>query len=266
MIAPDSGVSPFYSGRMTDVVAVVTGATQGIGTAIARRFAREGANVVVNSRSAERVTAVVAEMQREGLGVAGFAGDMTVPAQANALADNAVSLFGRIDTWVNNAGMNFITPSLEISPEKFREIIDLDLNAVFYASQAAGRHMVRQGSGVIIQIGSIYSEVGMRDRAAYCAAKHGVIGLTKALSSEWAPMGVRVVCVQPGYTRTPMDEQARGRGAYVDEDVQRRTPMGRFASPEEVAGVVAFAASRDAAFMSGSSLTIDGGWIAYGGW
>jgi 3-oxoacyl-[acyl-carrier protein] reductase len=119
---------------------------------------------------------------------------------------------------------------------------------------------------VIIQIGSIFGEVGMPMRAAYCSAKHGLIGLTKVLASEWAPHGVRVVCLNPAYVRTALDEADQASGDYTDSDIERRTPLGRYGSAEEVANTALFLASDESSYITGTAITVDGGWMAYGGW
>jgi 3-oxoacyl-[acyl-carrier protein] reductase len=180
--------------------------------------------------------------------------------------DTALEHFGGLHVWVNNAGINAIKPSLELEPEAFRRVIEVNLNACFYGSQAAARAMIQQRQGVIIQIGSIFGEVGMPMRAAYCSAKHGLIGLTKALASEWAPHGVRVVCLNPAYVRTALDEADQASGDYTDSDIERRTPLGRYGSAEEVANTALFLASDESSYITGAAITVDGGWMAYGGW
>ena len=255
------------SGRLQGRVAVVTGSSGGIGLAIATEFAREGASVVVNSRDAGRAEQAASSLAEQGLSVFGFAADIRRPADAQALAGAAVERYGRLDIWVNNAGINVIKPALELSPEEWVQVIETNLNGCFYGAQAAGRYMVPRRSGVIIQIGSIIGEVGLPRRAPYTTAKHGLIGLTKVLATEWARDNVRVVCLDPGYVATGLaiKSQARG-GTFTAADIERRTPMGRLAEPVEVARVAVFLASDDASYITGSHITVDGGWVAYGGW
>jgi 3-oxoacyl-[acyl-carrier protein] reductase len=142
----------------------------------------------------------------------------------------------------------------------------VNLTGTFLCAQAAARHMLDAGRGVVINIASVFAATGMPMRAAYAASKHGVVGLTKVLASEWATRGVRVVAVDPAYVRTALDDADREAGGYTADDIARRTPMGRYAEPEEVARVVAFLASDDASFITGSEIPVDGGWLAYGGW
>lgn len=246
--------------------AVVTGSSSGIGKAIALRLASEGVRVVINSRMLERAQSVADELRERGLDAIAVAADIAKPEEAQRLAEACLERFDRLDIWVNNAGTNAIAPSIELEADAYRAVIDVNLNGVFFGSQAAGRVMVPQRSGVIIQIGSIFGEVGMPMRAAYCSAKHGLVGLTKVLASEWAPHGVRVLAVEPAYIRTALDQQDQQTGDYSNADIERRTPMRRYGTVEEVASVVAFAASDEATYLTGISIPVDGGWVAYGGW
>lgn len=223
--------------------------------------------MVVNSREASRAEEAASKLMAEGFSAFGFAADIRDPVQARSLASAAVEHFGRLDLWVNNAGVNVIKPALELEPEEWARVIDTNLSGCFYGSQAAARHMVPQKSGVIIQIGSIIGEVGLPRRAPYATAKHGLIGLTKVLATEWAKDNVRVVCLDPGYVATGLAIKSQSRGgAFTAADIERRTPMGRLADPVEVARVAVFLASDDASYITGSHITVDGGWVAYGGW
>src|SRR5439155_26290549 len=216
------------SRRLEGKVAVVTGSSGGIGRAIAYELAREGASVVINSRDVARAQDAAAAMEREGLGATAFAADVRDPVQARALASAAVDRFGRLDVWVNNAGVNVIKPALELEPEEWAQVIDTNLSACFYGSQAAARHMVPQKSGVIIQIGSIIGEVGLPRRVPYTAAKHGLIGLTKVLGAEWARDNVRGVCLAPGDISAGLGVKSQTRGgAFAAADVERLTAVGR---------------------------------------
>jgi 3-oxoacyl-[acyl-carrier protein] reductase len=257
---------PDAARRLDGRSAVVTGSSGGIGLAIATEFARQGASVVVNSRDADRADATAASLAAEGFSVAAFAADMRRPEDARALADVAVERFGRLDVWVNNAGVNVIKPALELDADEWRRVIDTNLSGCFYGSQAAARHMIPNKRGVIIQIGSIIGEVGLPRRVPYTTAKHGLIGLTKVLATEWAKDNVRVVCLDPGYVATGLATKSAAGGAFTTADIERRTPMGRLAEPVEVARVAVFLASDDASYITGSHITVDGGWVAYGGW
>src|SRR5205085_1742819 len=192
--------------------------------------------------------------------------DLTQPEHAKALASAAVDRLGGLDIWVNNAGVNVIAPAVELAAGDWKRVIDTNLNGCFYGSQAAARVMLPKRSGVIIQIGSIFGELGLPTRAAYTAAKHGLVGLTKALAGEWAADNVRVVCLEPGYILAGLGLKGQELGAFTAEEIERRTPMHRFGRPEELANVAVFLASDEASYLTGTHVTVDGGWVAYGGW
>jgi 3-oxoacyl-[acyl-carrier protein] reductase len=252
--------------RLRDRVAVITGSSMGIGEAIAWAYAREGARIVVNSRSEERGERVTRALREEGADAICVPGDVREKAAADRLARAAQERWGALDILVNNAGTSMIGPSEALPEEGWRLTIDTNLTGPFFCAQAAAQVMMPKRRGVILNISSILGEVGLPQRAAYCASKHGLIGLTKALATEWARHGIRVVSVDPGYIKTPMDERDQGSGGYTNADIERRTPTGRFGTVEEVAQVCTFLASDDASYVTGSCVTVDGGWVAYGGW
>jgi 3-oxoacyl-[acyl-carrier protein] reductase len=250
-------------GRLQGKVAVVTGSSGGLGLAILEGFAAEGASVVVNSRDRTRAESVA---HRLGQNAIAFEADIRDPRQVAAMADAAVERFGRLDVWVNNAGVNAVGPAAEMEVEDWRRVIDTNLNGCFYGAQAAARVMLRQKSGVIIQIGSIFGEVGLPTRAPYTTAKHGLVGMTKALAAEWAKDNVRVVCLEPGYVAAGLGLKGQELGVFTAEEIEGRTPMRRFGRPEELVAVAVFLASEEAGFITGTQITVDGGWVAYGGW
>jgi 3-oxoacyl-[acyl-carrier protein] reductase len=250
-------------GRLEGKVAVVTGSSGGLGLAIVEAFASEGAAVVVNSRERARAQAVAGRLGERAIA---FEADIREPAQVEAMAAAAVERFGRLDVWVNNAGVNAIGPAADLDVEEWRRVIDTNLNGCFYGSQAAARVMLRQRSGVIIQIGSIFGELGLPTRAPYTTAKHGLVGMTKALAGEWAKDNVRVVCLQPGYIAAGLGLKGQELGVFTAEQIEGRTPMRRLGKPEELAAVAVFLASDEAAFITGTQITVDGGWVSYGGW
>lgn len=259
--------------KLEDKVAVVTGASMGLGKAVAESLCENGARVVVNSRSLQRAETVTAELKARGFAAISVAADVATSAGNEALVEAAVRTWGRLDIMVNNAGISRNGRSLDLPEAEWLDHINLNLNGLFFGCQVAARQMVKQGAGgVIINIGSVYSDVGNKYRAAYVAAKHGVYGLTKALAAEWAPHGIRVVDVHPAYIQTPMiatdldSAIADPELFFTDADIKRRTPLGRFGRPVDVSRVVAFLASDDAAYITGSAINIDGGWAGYGRW
>ena len=252
--------------ELTDSIAIVTGSSDGIGFATARRLAELGAAVVVNSRSQERADAVARSLTDAGLRATAVGADLATPAGAERLIAGAVAAYGTVDILVNNAGMPSVAAAEELRVEDWRAVLDLNLTAPFLCAQAAGRIMLAKGKGVIVNVGSVYSRLGMRGRVAYSVSKHGLDGLTATLGVEWGARGVRVVSVNAGYTATALVQRAMATGGFSEDDLVRRTPLGRLATPAEIANAIAFVVSDDASFVNATSIYVDGGWTGYGGW
>jgi NAD(P)-dependent dehydrogenase (short-subunit alcohol dehydrogenase family) len=219
-------------------------------------------SVAITSRSEERAKAAAAGIE----GAVGMGAELTADGGPEALVDRVLDELGRLDVLVNNAGAGQLGESETLSREAWQRIIDVDLSATFFCSQAAARPMLAAGRGVIVNVSSLLGHMGLARRAAYSAAKHGVEGLTKTLAAEWARRGVRVMSVAPGYVATELLAGTMKAGGFTFEDVAGRTPLGRLAEPGDVARVVAFLVSDDAAYLTGSSILVDGGWLADGGW
>jgi NAD(P)-dependent dehydrogenase (short-subunit alcohol dehydrogenase family) len=249
--------APALSGR----TALVTGSSRGIGLAVARALAAAGARVVLNSRDAGAVRVAAEQV---GNGAVGLAADLGSPAGAAGLVEAALDAVGSLDILVNNAGMAMAAESTELSTADWQRTIDLDLSAVFYCAQAAGRHMLARGSGSIVNLSSIQAFTPLARRVAYAASKAGVIGITKALAVEWAPE-VRVNAVAPGYVATQMVAELVQAGRVDADAIAARTPMRRMAQPDEIAAAVVFLASDAAGYITGETLMVDGGWTAWAG-
>lgn len=252
--------------QLAGEVAVVTGSTAGIGRSIALALADAGAAVVVTGRRGELAKSVAAEITGAGGRAFAVAADIATEDGVEVLMGAALSEFGAIDVLVNNAGRGYIGPTLNMAAAEWHKVLDLDLTAPFLCAQRAGAVMIEKGSGVIINVASIASTAALPGRAAYTAAKHGILGLTRALAAEWAPSGVRVVAVCPSYVWTDLIETAVAAGKYDATNVAARTPMGRLGTVEEIAAVVVFLASRHASYMTGACIPIDGGWTAHVGY
>ena len=239
-------------------VVLVTGSSRGIGAEIAVKAAAEGASLAVHylgsSTSPERTVARVAEL---GADVAAFEGDLSDGRRAEGVVEQCIGHFGRIDALVNNAGMMPVAPFLEIQPEVWDEVIRTDLTASFHTCRAALPSMLERGSGSIVNIASRLGQVGATEVAHYCAAKAGLIGLTRALAREFGPRGIRVNAVAPGVTVTEMttelvnSEEGRRR--------QREMPLGRFGQPGEVADAVIFLLTDASRLFLGQTLNPNGG-------
>lgn len=245
---------------------LVTGASSGIGAEIARAAAARGAELILVARGREALESLAGELRAGGTEVTVRPADLADASEVDALGRELIDS-GRVpDVLVNNAGAGQVGASETLALEDWQRIIDLDLTAPFRCAQAAARPMLAAGRGVIVNISSLTGHIGLARRAAYTAAKHGLEGLTKTLGVEWARHGVRVMSVAPAYVDTELLAATSRAGGFTLDDVARRTPMGRLAEPREVARVVAFLASDEASFLTGSSVRVDGGWLADGGW
>lgn len=243
-------------------VVIVTGGGRGLGRAISEGFAAAGTHVVLTGRTAATVEAAAAAIAEKGGSATGFAADVSREEDVEALCRAVVERHGRIDALVNNAGINpWYKAAEDTTLDEWRAVVDTNLTGAFLAARAAGRVMLAQGEGAIVNITSVAGRVGLARTTAYCAAKGGLELMTRQLALEWAKKGVRVNAVGPGYFETDLTEGLR-HNAKLAERVTARTPMGRFGHPHELVGACLFLASPAASYITGASLAVDGGWTA----
>jgi NAD(P)-dependent dehydrogenase (short-subunit alcohol dehydrogenase family) len=243
--------------------AIVTGGYRGLGLAFARALAQAGADVVIAARDGDASSAAAETVAREtGRRAVGVGLDVTDRSSVERTVAIAVESTGRLDIVVNNAGVCFHRPALEVPDDEWHQVFDINVHGLWLMSQVAGRHMAAHGGGRIVNIGSISADIVNRPQwqPAYNASKAAVHQLTKSLAAEWAPLGIRVNAVAPGYVKTemaPVDEP-RFRRQWIED-----APMQRYATPEEIAPTVVYLASDASSFMTGSVVTIDGGYTVF---
>lgn len=252
--------SPNLKGK----VAFVTGARQGMGRADALELARRGAKVAVTDISLEDCQLVAREIKKKGGEALAFKVDVTNKKEIEKAIKETVKKFGRLDILINNAGIAQFKPFLDLTEEEWDKTLDINLKGQFLCAQACAKEMVKNKYGRIINIASVASGqvgIGFPNIAHYCASKGGIVAMTEALAIELAPHGITVNVVAPGMIETPMLDPIK-QDPKVFKEILKRVPLGRLGKPEEVAKLVAFLASDDSSYMTGSMVVIDGGWLA----
>lgn len=247
---------------LTGKVAVVTGGNTGLGEAFARALSEVGAGVAIAARTRDRSETVAQEISASGGQAIAVDLDVTDPEKVEQMLEEVTNRLGPADVFVNNAGVCYHRPALEVPRDEWLDVFDVNVHGLWYCAQAAGRRMVANGGGVIVNVGSISAVIVNRPQMqpAYNASKAAVHQLTKSLAAEWAPQGVRVNALAPGYVKTAM--------APVDEPQFRRhwiedAPMQRYAVPEELGPSLVYLASEASSFMTGSVLVVDGGYTLW---
>lgn len=252
--------------RLEGKVALITGAGTGIGQATAILFAKEGADIVATNLElpeAEETTEAIIKIGRRAVAIAA---DIAKPDEIHAMVDRAIDAFGGIDILVNNAGVGALNvPTFEIRDmDAWNKVFEINVGATFLCCQRVGHWMITQGGGKMVNVASQTGIAGVPYVNAYGPSKAAVINMTRSLAVEWAKYKINVNCVAPCWTRTRRLEKAFEKGVVTLAEIQKRCPMGRPAEPEDVAKAILFLASDDASFITGITLPVDGGWLAYG--
>lgn len=249
-------------------VALITGASYGIGFAIASALAKAGATIVFNDLKQEFVDKGLADYKAEGINAHGYVCDVTDEVRVNAMITQIEKEVGVIDILVNNAGIIKRIPMIEMSAAEFRQVIDVDLNAPFIVSKAVIPSMIKKGAGKIINICSMMSELGRETVSAYAAAKGGLKMLTRNIASEYGEFNIQCNGIGPGYIATPQtaplrEKQTDGSRHPFDSFIIAKTPAARWGNPEDLSGPAVFLASKASDFVNGHVLYVDGGILAY---
>ena len=245
--------------RLKDKVAVVTGGAMGIGQATALRFVQEGAKVIIvdiNEAEGKKTESMLLEHDSDCQFILG---DVTQESDWERIMQTVEKRQGSLDILFNNAGTNLFKPALEITMEEWDSIINLNLKGIFLGAQHAIRMMIQSGGGSIINTASTFAFIGFHNTPVYCASKGGIVALTRQLALDYAKHNIRITCICPGPTLTPLVERELQLGLAKAEDILQGVPMGRFAKPSEIAAGVLFLASEDSSYVTGSALLVDGG-------
>jgi NAD(P)-dependent dehydrogenase (short-subunit alcohol dehydrogenase family) len=249
--------------RLDGRTAIVTGSTKGLGKSMAEGLAEAGANLVIVSRNQDEATQTAAEIvQRYGHQASGYACDVTVAEQVDRLVDAVIEEFGRIDILINNAGVNIRGSMDTLTLDEFTQVQNINVTGPWLMCKAVGKHMVAQGYGRVINIGSTLSIIALADRTPYASSKGAIWQMTRALALEWAPYGITVNCMMPGPFATEMNQSIKDDPEAFKTFIAK-IPLGRWGELEEIQGLALFLASDASSFITGAGITIDGGWTVH---
>jgi NAD(P)-dependent dehydrogenase (short-subunit alcohol dehydrogenase family) len=243
-------------------VIVVTGGSRGMGVSMVQGISAAGGRVAIIARDADRLAGIEAAAVESGSDIRGFAADIADPEDVKRVFGQIADAYGRVDGLVNNAGITKVAPSIDYDVSDLQRIMAVNVTGLFTCSQAAAALMT--DGGAIVNTASLSSFIGQPERAAYVASKTAVLGMTRALAVEWGPLGIRVNAIAPGYIETDLTRDLLDRGVISREIIEGRTPLRRFGQPDDVVGATLFLLSPLSAFVTGATLSIDGGWLANG--
>jgi len=249
---------------MSNKVAIVTGGARGIGKTIVKSFIKEGVKVVIADIDESQLRKTISELNKDDKKVFPIRTDITKTEDINTMINYTVNKFGKLDILVNNAGIQIRCPSINFSEQDWDKLMDVNLKATFFCSQAAAKVMLKKGGGSIVNISSGTSINTTPGRAPYCISKAGVNGLTAVLGAEWAKHGIRVNAVASGWVLTDMVKDGIKLGVVSEKEILSITPIGRLASAQEIADAVLYLSSEKASYITGQTLFVDGGWSALG--
>ncbi|MGA2435776.1 MAG: SDR family NAD(P)-dependent oxidoreductase [Bryobacteraceae bacterium] len=245
--------------------AVVTGVSRGLGVSFARGLAKAGCDLVIAARTLDDLDESARELRSYGNKVVAVQADVRKPEDADAMIAKTVSEFGKIDILVNNAGISAVADAETMTPDQWQSVIDTNLTGLFFCAQAAGQRMLAQGSGKIINIASMYGigAASYVNQASYVASKSAVLGLTRELAIEWAPRGLQVIALVPGFFRSKQTIWAFEDNRELGQKLLAKVPMGRLGKLEELEGTIVYMASSAADYMNGQAVILDGGFLAW---
>ncbi len=250
---------------LTGRAAIVTGGSRGLGVSFARGLAKAGCNLTIAARNLEQLREVAADLEQYGGKVLAVQADICDAAQVEAMVEQAVHAYGKLDILVNIAGISAVADAENMDENQWQSVLDTNVTGLFRCAQTAGRRMIEQGSGKIVNIASMYSFTGASfvPQVSYVTSKAAVLGMTRELAVEWAPKGLQVTALAPGFYRSDQTVWAFEDNKELGEKLLARVPMGRLGALEELEGTIVYMCSRAADYMTGQALILDGGFLSW---